>query len=210
MRSGCAHYPTFRLVGSVSMAPACCRMADGIKTARIVIVNHLHGCTLTRARRPKWKSWLEGLRSVADVSLRHRGRGTNSSKETTAQPDFDEGSAGGLPADAPDEKVPIWATSGGGFTSVTRTIDELSVVCAENAIPQGTKCGQGWRIFKIEGPLDFTLTGILVSVAKPLADAGVSTFAVSTYDTRLRNGQGAERREEAARALASAGHRVKR
>jgi hypothetical protein len=110
---------------------------------------------------------------------------------------------------APDEKVPIWAANGGGFTSVTRTINELSVVCAENAVPQGMKCETGWRIFKIEGPLDFSLTGILVSVAKPLADAGVSIFAVSTYDTDYVMVK-EQNVEKAVRALASAGHRVKR
>jgi hypothetical protein len=110
---------------------------------------------------------------------------------------------------APDEKVPVWAVSGGRFTSVTRTLEELSVVCAANAVPLGTKCETGWRIFKIEGPLDFALTGILVSVAKPLADAGVSIFALSTYDTDYVMVK-EQNVEKALRALEAAGHRVKR
>lgn len=106
----------------------------------------------------------------------------------------------------PGDEVPAWAASG-AFTSVTRTRDELSVVCAEGAVPEGTRCEGGWRIFGIEGPLDFGLTGILASVAEPLAEAGVSIFAVSTFDTdyvMVRE----ENVERAVAALAAAGHRV--
>lgn len=108
----------------------------------------------------------------------------------------------------PGEGVPAWAL-GGEFNSVTRTAGELSVVCAEGAAPAGTKCETGWRIFQVEGPLDFALTGILVAVAKPLADADVSIFAVSTYDTDYVMVK-EENVEKAARALAAAGHSVKR
>lgn len=81
------------------------------------------------------------------------------------------------------EKTPSWALRGAEFTSITRTADELSVVCAEELAPKRVKRESGWRMFKIEGPLDFALTGILAAVAKPLADAGVSIFVVSTYAT---------------------------
>lgn len=107
---------------------------------------------------------------------------------------------------APGDEVPAWA-SGGGFTSVTRTRAELSVVCAEGAVPEGIRCEGGWRVFQIEGPLDFGLTGILASVAGPLAEAGVSIFAVSTFDTDyvlVRE----ESVERAIAALGAAGHRV--
>jgi len=82
-----------------------------------------------------------------------------------------------LPAGDP---VPPWA---GAFVSVTRTADELSVVCAEGLAPAGTTCQPGWRIFQVEGPLDFSLTGIQAAIASPLAAAGVSIFALSTFDT---------------------------
>ena len=59
---------------------------------------------------------------------------------------------------APGEEVPAWAL-GGAFTSLTRTADELSVVCPEIAVPPGIRCEPGWRIFQIQGPLDFALTG---------------------------------------------------
>ena len=70
-----------------------------------------------------------------------------------------------------------------GFVSVTRTADELSVVCPGEAVPSSVRAEHGFRVLKIDGPLDFSLTGILAAVAGPLADAGISIFAVSTYDT---------------------------
>ncbi len=107
---------------------------------------------------------------------------------------------------APGEEVPAWA-GGGAFTSVTRTRDELSVVCAEGAVPEGIRSEGGWRVFQVEGPLDFALTGVLASVAAPLAGAGVSIFAVSTFNTdyvMVRE----ENVERAIAALGAAGHRV--
>lgn len=106
----------------------------------------------------------------------------------------------------PGEEVPAWS-AGGAFTSVIRTRDELSVVCAEGVVPAGTECEGGWRIFQIEGPLDFGLTGILASVAAPLAAAGVSIFALSTFNTDYVMVK-AESMETAIAALTAAGHRV--
>ena len=110
---------------------------------------------------------------------------------------------------AADDEFPRWALSGGGFASVARTAHELSLVCAEDAVPQGIQCEPGWRLFKIEGPLDFALTGILASVAQPLAEAGVSIFAISTYETDYVMVKEQDV-EKAVLALAAAGHRVKR
>lgn len=107
---------------------------------------------------------------------------------------------------APGDEIPAWAVSG-AFTSITRTRDELSVVCAEGAVPEGIRCEGGWRVFQIEGPLDFGMTGILASVAVPLAEAGVSVFALSTFDTdyvMVRE----ESVERSFAALVAAGHRV--
>ena len=83
---------------------------------------------------------------------------------------------------APDSEVPSWATEA-GFFSITRTTDELSIVCPAPNIPDEVICESGWRALVLEGPLDFSLVGILASVATPLAEAGVSVFAISTYDT---------------------------
>jgi len=83
----------------------------------------------------------------------------------------------------PGGATPHWASNARGFLSITRTAGELSIVCAESAVPVGVQCEIGWRIFRVEGPLNFALTGILASIAGPLAEAGVSIFAISTYDT---------------------------
>ena len=82
----------------------------------------------------------------------------------------------------PHDEVPEWA-GGSAFSSVTRTSTELSIVCREDAVPDGIPREGGWRIFQVEGPLDFALTGVLASIAQPLAEAGVSLFAISTFDT---------------------------
>jgi len=79
--------------------------------------------------------------------------------------------------------VPAWA-AGKVFFSVTSTEDELSVVCPAEWVPDGVgKVEPAWRCLKVEGPLDFALTGILASLAVPLAAAKVSIFAISTFDT---------------------------
>ena len=88
-----------------------------------------------------------------------------------------------LPADAP---VPDWATSG-AFVSITRSEDELSIVCPGDNVPAGpagnVKAEHGWMCFKLEGPFPFAQTGVLASFIDPLAEQGVPIFAISTYDT---------------------------
>jgi uncharacterized protein len=78
--------------------------------------------------------------------------------------------------------VPDWAVEG-GFFSVTRTDDELSVVCPEKVVPDEARSEGGWRVLKLEGPFEFSEVGVLASVAAPLAEAGVGIFVVSTFDT---------------------------
>jgi hypothetical protein len=107
----------------------------------------------------------------------------------------------------PEAAVPAWALAPGGLSSVTRTPEELSIVCAEGLVPPGTKAEKGMRILKVQGPLDFTLTGILASLAVPLAQAGVSLFAISTFDTDYVLVPGAML-EVAIEALRTAGHEV--
>jgi hypothetical protein len=84
-----------------------------------------------------------------------------------------------LDASAP---IPSWVTTG-NLLSLTRTRDEFSIVCVQVEVPEDVRCERNWRALKIEGPLDFTLTGILASLAAPLANAGISIFAISTFDT---------------------------
>jgi hypothetical protein len=69
------------------------------------------------------------------------------------------------------------------FVSISRTADELSVVCPEALAPAGAKTVKGWRAFKLMGPLDFGLTGVLSSLLTPLAEARISVFTIATFDT---------------------------
>jgi uncharacterized protein len=78
--------------------------------------------------------------------------------------------------------VPAWA-EGGSFFSATRTREELSIVCEEAAVPEGVKAERGWAALRLHGPIPFATTGVLASLAAPLAAAGISLFALSTFDT---------------------------
>ena len=83
---------------------------------------------------------------------------------------------------APDAPVPDWASTG-EFTSVTRTSDELSVVCSSANLPPDIHSTHSWMCLKLEGPFPFSLTGVLLSFIEPLSGNGVPIFAISTYDT---------------------------
>ena len=103
--------------------------------------------------------------------------------------------------------VPPWS-AGGEFVSISRTPDELSVVCLEVNVPLGATCEAGWRILKCEGPLDYALSGIMASIAEPLADAGVPIIPIATYDTDYILVKEAHL-ETAIRALTTYGHAVR-
>lgn len=83
-----------------------------------------------------------------------------------------------LPPDAP---LPSWIR--GAFTSVTRTAEELSIVCDDGAPPPGVQAERGWRGVKVAGPIPFEVTGVAAALVSPLAAAGVSVFLLATYDT---------------------------
>jgi hypothetical protein len=82
----------------------------------------------------------------------------------------------------PAAPVPPWAGAH-PFSSITRTADELSVVCPESAVPGGVQAAGGWRCLKLEGPFDFSVTGLVASFSTALARAGISLMVVCTYDT---------------------------
>jgi uncharacterized protein len=105
----------------------------------------------------------------------------------------------------PSEPVPEWAFADGPFASVTRTGDELSVVCPETSVPSGSRAERGWRALKLEGPFPFDQVGVLASITGPLAAGGVSLFALSTFDTDYVLVK-ASRLDEALALLAAAGH----
>ena len=110
-----------------------------------------------------------------------------------------------LPANEP---VPAWAGST-VFSSITRTADELSVMCPASQVPAGVTAEPGWRLLKFQGPFAFGTVGILASVAEPLARAGISLLAVATFDTDYLLVQ-VPRLEDAVRAIEAAGHQVQR
>ena len=78
--------------------------------------------------------------------------------------------------------VPAWLPTQ-GFTNVTRTAEELSVVCAASVVTREIKCERGWVALKVLGPLPFDAVGILRRFAEPLADAGIPIIAIGTFDT---------------------------
>ncbi len=83
---------------------------------------------------------------------------------------------------APDAPIP-GAIIDTPFISITRTAEELSIVCPANHVPPNAKCESPWTCFKLEGPFPFSLTGVLASFINPLAQAGIPIFAISTFDT---------------------------
>ncbi len=82
----------------------------------------------------------------------------------------------------PDAEVPGWAVAG-PVSSVTRTGSELSIVCRESDVPAAASAERGWCVLEVAGPLAFTLTGVLASLAVPLAAAEITLFALSTFET---------------------------
>lgn len=83
---------------------------------------------------------------------------------------------------APDAPVPEWATKG-DFNSVTRSADELSIVCLADNIPVDVNSESKWICLKLEGPFPFSQTGVLLSFIEPLSNNCIPIFAISTYDT---------------------------
>ena len=81
-----------------------------------------------------------------------------------------------------DSAVPEWATKG-DFTSITRTGDELSIVCAMENLPPQVPTAHHWICLKLEGPFPFSQTGVLRSFIEPLSSNRIPIFAISTYDT---------------------------
>lgn len=107
---------------------------------------------------------------------------------------------------SPDAALQPWATQG-AFFSVTRTSDELSIVCSAPQIPHGVAAETGWRALKVAGPFALSAIGVLAALATPLAKASISLFVISTFDTDYL--LVSEKQLHAAiAALRDAGHRV--
>jgi hypothetical protein len=112
-----------------------------------------------------------------------------------------------LPVDGDAPPVP---PAGTGFWSLTEVGEERSLVCLEDLVPDDAEAltiVRGWRILEVAGPLDLALTGVLASLATPLAGAGVPIFPIATHDTDWILVPGAQL-EAALAALRAAGHEV--
>jgi uncharacterized protein len=83
---------------------------------------------------------------------------------------------------SPDELVPSWAWTG-TLNVIVRTDDELSIVCEQSVVPDEIRSERDWLALKLDGPIPFTMTGVLASLVNPLAAAGIPVFAISTFDT---------------------------
>jgi hypothetical protein len=84
---------------------------------------------------------------------------------------------------AADAAIPSWALRPAKFSSVCRTAEELSIVCAEEFVPPEIKAERGWACFKLKGPIPFFETGVLASFIQPLSENAIPIFAISTFDT---------------------------
>ena len=109
----------------------------------------------------------------------------------------------------PNGPIPHWALIGDEFISLTRTPYELSVVCCEDNVPQeGYQVERGWKCLRVDGPFDFSVAGVHVSLAIPLAEANISVLAIATYETDHILVK-AEDLERTRRVLEGAGHRFR-
>ena len=106
-------------------------------------------------------------------------------------------------------EVPGWTRRSGRFLTISRTAEELSVTAVQSAVPADVRCERDYRALRVRGPLPLDLIGILAAIADPLAEAGLSIFAISTYDTDYVLVK-ARDLEAALTALERAGHRVAR
>lgn len=80
------------------------------------------------------------------------------------------------------DAIPGWA-DGEGFVSISRDANELSVVCRADRVPADVKHDAGWTCFRFKGPFAFDETGIALAVIRPLSEADIGIFLVSTFDT---------------------------
>jgi hypothetical protein len=83
----------------------------------------------------------------------------------------------------PEAQIPSWAGEATGFVAITRTAEELSIIAPREVIPTAIDAPVDWSLIKVHGPFSFAAVGVLASFGTPLANAGISIIAVSTFDT---------------------------
>ncbi len=104
--------------------------------------------------------------------------------------------------------IPSWVLDCSVY-NITKTPDELSIVCSQNVIPEEILCERGWKGLRVMGHLSFNSTGVVESIAKPLAEDEISIFTVSTFDTDyvfVKESQ----LDQTVNCLKAAGHHVDR
>jgi len=106
----------------------------------------------------------------------------------------------------PDSPIPDLPSR--GFWSITRSDDELSIVCEQEFVPSGARSEREWRCLRVAGTIDFSITGVIASFATSLAAANVGVFIVSTFDTDFLLVKTHDL-ESAIAALKQAGHVVR-
>jgi hypothetical protein len=103
-----------------------------------------------------------------------------------------------------DSELQMWFL-GEPFFAMVRSGAELTVVCSESAVPEGVRNEPGWKALKVDGTFAFSETGILESIARPLAEAQIGIFAISDFSTDYVLVKAAQIHKAAA-ALSAAGH----
>jgi uncharacterized protein len=105
------------------------------------------------------------------------------------------------------EAVPRWVWDSGGFVSVTRTDDELSIICSTEVAGGADDVVGPYVAYAVDQQLDFGLSGVLSTLLDPIAEAEISILALSTYDTDWILIP-ADQADEAAEAWRRRGHTV--
>jgi uncharacterized protein len=109
----------------------------------------------------------------------------------------------------PGAPIPSWAAQPSRFLTVSRTAEELSITTLQSTVPAGVTCERDYRAVRVRGPLPLNLVGVLAAIADPLVAAGLSIFAISTYDTDYVLVK-ARDLEAALKVLQQAGHQITR
>jgi hypothetical protein len=109
----------------------------------------------------------------------------------------------------PGAPIPSWAAQPSRFLTLSRTAEELSITTLQSTVPAGVTCERDYRAVRVRGPLPLNLVGVLAAIADPLAAAGLSIFAISTYDTDYVLVKAREL-EAALKVLQQAGHQITR
>lgn len=107
---------------------------------------------------------------------------------------------------APDAEIPAWV-HGPGFQSITRSDDELTIVCLQDRVPKAIEVEKDWACFRTIGPFPFDAAGIVKSLITPLSDNGIGVFVICTFDGEHVLVP-AQEEENSRRHLEAAGHNV--